>query len=127
MKGKANDWRNYKETIKEEVDVQGEPPVGIYKDKYEWAGSQEAGDCSLLIKHVTIDFDDGEWECQVTASEFTAQDALTSTPVRLVVRAKNGNGNCPKEIIKRKESDVGDEIMRLKKDNYYSPSDNSRR
>lgn len=63
-------------------------PVGIYKDKYEWAGSQEAGDCSLLIKHVTIDFDDGEWECQVTASEFTAQDALTSTPVRLVVRGK---------------------------------------
>lgn len=26
------------------------------------------------------------WECQVTASDFTTQDALTSQPVRLVVR-----------------------------------------
>jgi len=78
-------------------------PVGIYKEKYEWAGSHDAGDCSLLIKHVTIEFDDGEWECQVTASEFTAQDALTSTPIKLVVRGKlyqffiissyNGNGS----------------------------------
>lgn len=29
------------------------------------------------------------WECQVTASDFTTQDALTSQPVRLVVRGKN--------------------------------------
>lgn len=28
------------------------------------------------------------WECQVTASDFTTQDALTSQPVRLVVRGK---------------------------------------
>lgn len=61
-------------------------PVGIYVKKYEWAGSQDAGDCSLWIRAATLEFDDGEWECQVTASDFTTQDALTSSPVRLVVR-----------------------------------------
>lgn len=85
-------------------------PVGIYPKKYEWAarplsGSsngilhqdlhppppppmQIGGDCSLWIRSATLDFDDGLWECQVTASDFTAQDALTSQPVRLVVRGK---------------------------------------
>ncbi|XP_039948515.1 LOW QUALITY PROTEIN: uncharacterized protein LOC120766854 [Bactrocera tryoni] len=47
---------------------------------------QIGGDCSLWIRSATLDFDDGLWECQVTASDFTTQDALTSQPVRLVVR-----------------------------------------
>ncbi|XP_036341522.1 uncharacterized protein LOC118750894 [Rhagoletis pomonella] len=64
-------------------------PVGIYAKKYEWAarpssnngGSlhldlhpppmQIGGDCSLWIRSATLDFDDGLWECQVTASDFT--------------------------------------------------------
>ncbi|XP_072156592.1 irregular chiasm C-roughest protein isoform X2 [Bemisia tabaci] len=61
-------------------------PVGIYAKKYEWAGRQEDGDCSLWIRQASLDFDDGAWECQVTASDFITQDALTSNPVRLVVR-----------------------------------------
>ncbi|GLV42586.1 uncharacterized protein CBL_03325 [Carabus blaptoides fortunei] len=61
-------------------------PVGMYLNKYEWSGSHEAGDCSLLIRVAQLEFDDGFWECQVTASDFTTQDALTSQPVRLVVR-----------------------------------------
>ncbi|XP_037923557.1 irregular chiasm C-roughest protein isoform X2 [Hermetia illucens] len=72
-------------------------PVGIYPKKYEWAASSMmihqslqpphyGGDCSLWIRSATLDFDDGFWECQVTASDFTTQDALTSQPVRLVVR-----------------------------------------
>lgn len=40
------------------------------------------------MRAATIDFDDGAWECQVTASDFTTQDALTSQPVQLVVRGK---------------------------------------
>lgn len=63
-------------------------PVGIYIKKYEWAGKEDDGDCSLWIRAATLEFDDGEWECQVTASDFTTQDALTSEPVRLVVRGK---------------------------------------
>ncbi|XP_049831432.1 irregular chiasm C-roughest protein isoform X1 [Schistocerca gregaria] len=62
-------------------------PVGIYEKKYEWAGARDQGDCSLLVRAATLEFDDGEWECQVTPSDYTTQDALTSTPVRLVVRA----------------------------------------
>lgn len=73
-------------------------PVGIYPKKYEWAGTSSygtlagmshiGGDCSLWVRAATIDFDDGAWECQVTASDFTTQDALTSQPVQLVVRGK---------------------------------------
>lgn len=64
-------------------------PVGMYVHKYEWSGSHEAGDCSLLIRVAQLEFDDGLWECQVTASDFTTQDALTSQPVRLVVRGQS--------------------------------------
>lgn len=70
-------------------------PVGMYAKKYEWASSpmgnqqtSNSGDCSIWIRAATLEFDDGFWECQVTASDFTAQDALTSQPVRLVVRGK---------------------------------------
>lgn len=70
-------------------------PVGIYPKKYEWAStmsygltSHNSGDCSLWVRAATIDFDDGAWECQVTASDFTTQDALTSAPVQLVVRGE---------------------------------------
>lgn len=74
-------------------------PVGIYPKKYEWAGTTSyglngmpsqhiGGDCSLWVRAATIDFDDGQWECQLTASDFTTQDALTSQPVQLVVRGE---------------------------------------
>lgn len=60
-------------------------PVGIHPDKYEWAGNRE-GDCSLLVRRASLDFDDGLWECQVTPGDFARQDALTSLPSRLLVR-----------------------------------------
>lgn len=63
-------------------------PIKPYKGKYEWAGNPDLGDCSLIIKNAIADYDDGEWECQVTPSDFTTQDALTSQPIRLVVRGK---------------------------------------
>jgi hypothetical protein len=62
--------------------------VGIYQGKYEWAGNPDVGDCSLRVMNAALEYDDGEWECQVTASDFAAQDALTSRPVKLVVRGK---------------------------------------
>ncbi|CAH1372543.1 unnamed protein product [Tenebrio molitor] len=62
-------------------------PMGMYPHKYEWAsGSQENGDCSIWVRAAQLEFDDGNWECQVTASDFHTQDALTSLPVHLVVR-----------------------------------------
>ncbi|XP_058796810.1 hemicentin-2 isoform X2 [Phymastichus coffea] len=62
-------------------------PVGVHPDKYEWAGTRD-GDCSLLVKRASLEFDDGFWECQVTPGDFTRQDALTSPPARLLVRVK---------------------------------------
>ena len=63
-------------------------PIGLYSGKYEWASRPSSGDCSLNIMAVDIKFDDGLWECQVTASSFESQDALASKPARLVVRGK---------------------------------------
>lgn len=68
----------------------------MYPKKYEWAGGvstsmgmqSHSGDCSIWIREAALEFDDGFWECQVTASDFAAQDALTSQPVRLVVRGE---------------------------------------
>ncbi|XP_012277027.1 hemicentin-2 [Orussus abietinus] len=61
-------------------------PIGMHLKKYEWVGSPDLGDCSLWVRSATLEFDDGSWQCQVTASDFTAQDALASPPSRLVVR-----------------------------------------
>lgn len=68
--------------------------MGIYLGKYEWAGNPDTGDCSLRVMNAALEYDDGEWECQVTASDFQAQDALTSRPVKLVVRGKIRNLAC---------------------------------
>lgn len=58
----------------------------MYFGKYEWAGNPDEGDCTMRILSAVLDYDDGEWECQVTASDFATQDALTSRPAKLVVR-----------------------------------------
>ncbi|XP_013145037.1 PREDICTED: irregular chiasm C-roughest protein-like [Papilio polytes] len=63
-------------------------PVGIYRGKYEWVGEHNAanGDCSLLVRAATLQLDDGQWQCQVTASNYNVQDALSSAPAALAVR-----------------------------------------
>lgn len=66
-------------------------PQGMFSGKYEWSGDREAGDCSIRIFDAS-EVDDGDWECQVTASSFTAHDALTSRIAELVVRGKRGSG-----------------------------------
>jgi len=63
-------------------------PIGMHLKKYEWVGSPDIGDCSLWVRSATLEFDDGLWQCQVTASDFTTQDALASEPARLVVRGE---------------------------------------
>ncbi|KAM3965281.1 LOW QUALITY PROTEIN: irregular chiasm C-roughest protein [Aphomia sociella] len=61
-------------------------PVGIYRGKYEWANenSPVGGDCSLWVRAATLQLDDGQWQCQVTASNYDVQDALP--PAALAVR-----------------------------------------
>ena len=62
-------------------------PVGIFRDKYEWAGDTAAGDCSLVIRDVEAEYDDGVWQCQVTASNFRRADSLISDGAEVVVRS----------------------------------------
>ena len=64
-------------------------PVGMYRDKYEWDGDQTTGDCSLRVKEANIEYDNGVWQCQVTASDFTQQDTLISEGAELVVRGES--------------------------------------
>ncbi|TRY76871.1 hypothetical protein TCAL_03833 [Tigriopus californicus] len=61
-------------------------PVRLQEGKYEWNGRVNDGDCTLRIIKADIKFDDGDWRCQVTASSYTANDALSSTVGRLIVR-----------------------------------------
>ena len=63
-------------------------PQEMFTGKYEWSGERQAGDCSLRVLDVAK-VDDGDWECQVTASAFMAQDALTSSIAPLVVRGND--------------------------------------
>jgi hypothetical protein len=60
----------------------------MFSGKYQWAGNPEDGDCSLLVLNSRLDLDDGDWECQVTASAFDSRDQLTSKVAQLVVRGK---------------------------------------
>ena len=52
--------------------------MGLYPGKYSVAGQAE-GDCSLTVHDVDIKLDDGEWQCQVTATSYNSQDALASS------------------------------------------------
>lgn len=49
--------------------------MGIYRGKYEWANenSPVGGDCSLWVRAATLQLDDGQWQCQVTASNYDVQ------------------------------------------------------
>ena len=58
-------------------------PVGMYPGKYSPAEAE--GDCSLSILDVDLRLDDGQWQCQVTGTSFTSQDALASAEARLTV------------------------------------------
>ena len=62
-------------------------PVGIFEDKYEWAGNLDEGNCSLAILDASSEYDDGVWQCQVTASNFKEGDSLISEGAEVVVRA----------------------------------------
>jgi hypothetical protein len=63
-------------------------PVGLYQGKYEWAGNPAQGDCSLRLREASIQYDQGDWVCQVTASSFMEKDTLISSPAKLIVRGK---------------------------------------
>lgn len=58
--------------------------IGVIKGKYSFSRSPEDGDCSLMIRNVSVALDDGQWQCQVTASDVD-QDTLQSREVNLVV------------------------------------------
>ena len=64
-------------------------PVGIFPGKYEWARPEdmETGNCSLVILDSSAEYDDGVWQCQVTASNFKHGDSLISDGAELVVRS----------------------------------------
>lgn len=60
-------------------------PVGIYRGKYEWANenSPVGGDCSLWVRAATLQLDDGQWQCQVTASNYDVQVRYQSLIINL--------------------------------------------
>ena len=63
-------------------------PVGLFPGKYSLPPSTPPGDCSLTIARVDLLLDDGEWQCQVTSSNISYQDALTSTTALLTVQGR---------------------------------------
>lgn len=58
--------------------------IGAIAKKYQFTRQPEDGDCSLMIRNVSVQQDDGQWQCQVTASD-VEQDTLQSREVHLVV------------------------------------------
>ena len=63
-------------------------PVGLYEGKYEWVGRPEEGECSLRVRAASMEYDNGVWQCQVTASDFKQRDTLVSDGAELVVRGR---------------------------------------
>ena len=77
-------------------------PVGLEADKYEWAEPKGgagggvggvAGDCSLVVRAASPEYDDGWWVCQVSASSPQQGDAVISAPALLTVAAP------PEEVV----------------------------
>ena len=64
-------------------------PVGLFPGKYSLPPSTQLGNCSLLISQVELLLDDGEWQCQVTSSNISYQDALASSLAVLTVQGRS--------------------------------------
>jgi len=88
-------------------------PVGIFVNKYEWAGDRSTGDCSIKIMEASLEYDDGVWQCQVTASSFKHKDTLISEGAELVVRV------APKEVRLMKVI----ENSAISREDTYDPSE----
>jgi len=58
--------------------------IGIIRGKYEFRRAPDNGDCGLTIYDVSPDYDNGEWQCQVTAAAVN-QQTLQSEVIRLIV------------------------------------------
>lgn len=58
--------------------------VGTIARKYQFTRQPEDGDCSLMIRNVSVVQDDGQWQCQVTSPDVD-QETLQSREVSLVV------------------------------------------
>lgn len=58
--------------------------IGPIAKKYQFVRSPDDGDCSLTIRNVSVQQDDGSWQCQVTASDVD-RESLQSRPVHLLV------------------------------------------
>lgn len=58
--------------------------IGSITRKYQYNRSPEDGDCSINIRNVSVQQDDGIWHCQVTAPD-PEQDTLQSGGVQLIV------------------------------------------
>ena len=61
-------------------------PVGMYKDKYEWRGNVMSGDCTIIIREASVEYDTGIWQCQVTSSDYTQKDTLISKEAYVSIR-----------------------------------------
>lgn len=79
--------------------------IGFIAKKYQFTRQPEDGDCSLMIRNVSVQQDDGLWQCQVTASD-VEQDTLQSREVHLVVlvaperpQIKNTVSNCHQQQV----------------------------
>ena len=60
-------------------------PVGLFPEKYRMVDG-EAGDCSLVVEDARLEWDEGWWQCQVSASHIVLADSLISARARLTVR-----------------------------------------
>lgn len=58
--------------------------IGSIAKKYQFVRQPEDGDCSLMIRNVSVQQDNGVWQCQVTAAD-ADQETLPSREVNLVV------------------------------------------
>ena len=63
-------------------------PVGMFKDKYEWAGNVLSGDCGLVIHDASEEYDAGVWQCQVNATDFTQKDTLICKEIKIDIQGK---------------------------------------
>ena len=63
--------------------------VGPEPGKYDWlsggGGRGGVGDCSLRVSDASPVYDEGEWQCQVSAGNIALRDSLVSTSITVTI------------------------------------------
>lgn len=66
---------------------------GKRKQLYDWVGDYQSGNCSIMLKNVSVSQHRGNWRCEITNTESSDMEMATTIPVMVEILGKRTVGH----------------------------------